>query len=78
MDELDLVSLQGRGVVVDLRGKTRDEEIGGDDFGPYDDKINEQSIVLLASGWGAKRGFTEEYMCRPPWLNVDGAMQLQE
>ena len=78
LDQIDLLSLQGKAVVVNLFDKRPDEEITDGDLRTYDGKIDGQSIVLLATGWGEKRGFTKEYIYHPPWLTLDGAKYLVE
>ena len=76
VDEIDLSSLQGKGVVVDLFSKGPDEGITEKDLRKYDERIGEESIVLLATGWGAKRDFSSEYIYHPPWLTLEGAKYL--
>jgi len=76
LDEIDPLALQGNGVVVDLYEKAPDEGITEEDLRKYDRRIDNQSIVLLATGWGAKRGFTKEYIYHPPWLTLEGAKYL--
>jgi len=76
LDEIDILSLQGKGVIVDLFDKGPDEGITENDLQKYDERIDEESIVLLATGWGLKRGFNDEYLYHPPRLTVDGAKYL--
>ena len=61
-------------VVVDLRHKTDDDEIGPADFEPYRDLLAPGDILLLATGWSRFRGVDEaRWMHHSPYLSKDGA-----
>ena len=76
VDEIDLLSLQGRGIVIDLYNKKPKEEITIHDLSRYDTVLRKNDIVLLATGWGYKRGFTTEYIYHSPRLDVGAAKYL--
>ena len=76
VDAIDLVQLQGPGVIVDLYDKNPDEPITDADLAKYDAGIDDESIVLLCTGWGYKRDFTKEYIYQPPWLSIEAARYL--
>ena len=76
LHEIDLSKLHGKAVVMDLRYKNADEEITSADFERYNDRIDDLCIVLLVTGWGRKRGFSNEYMYHHPYLGREGASYL--
>lgn len=79
IDEIPVEKFQGEAVLVDLRGKIAAKEgIRPEHLKPYEDLIKEGSIVLLNTGWGAKRGFEEEYFHDWPYLTGEAAKWLRE
>lgn len=76
VDKIEPIKLQGTGVIVDLLAKKPKDAITPDDLRDYDEFIKEDSIVLLYTGWGYKRDFTEEYLYHPPWLTEEAAEYL--
>ncbi len=56
VDEIPVERWQGDAVLVDLRGKLDlHQGILPEDLKDYDELIGEDTIVILATGWGAKR-----------------------
>ena len=42
----------------------------------YEDKIKEDTIVLIKTGWYRKRGYTKEYYNDWPYLSKEGSEWL--
>ncbi|MGI6030764.1 MAG: cyclase family protein [Eubacteriales bacterium] len=77
IDQFPVDLYQGEAVLVDLRGKLAPAQgIGPEQLEPYADRIGEGSIVVLCTGWGQKRAFTDEYYKDWPYLNEEGAKWL--
>jgi len=76
LHEIDLSQLHGKAVVVNLRYKNAGEEITPADFEKYDNGIDNSCIVILVTGWGEKRGFSEEYIYHHPYIGREGASYL--
>lgn len=74
VDEFEVENFCGEAVLVDLRGIVKAKEgICAGHFAAYDERITEGSIVILNTGWGKKRGFTDEYYHDWPYLSKEGA-----
>jgi kynurenine formamidase len=78
VDEYPLERLHGQAVPVDLRQLGQEGEISGDVLAPYDGRLGDGTIALFMTGWGAKRGYTDWYINRSPWLSRTGAEWLVE
>ena len=79
IDKMDVALFQGDAVIVDLRSVIHPKEgITSAHLEPYADKIKACSIVLFATGWGAKRSFDEEYQHDWPYLTGEGAQWLKD
>ena len=76
LHEIDLSKLHGKAVVIDLRYKKAEEEITRQELEQYDDKMDGSCIVILVTGWGGKRGFSDEYIYHQPYLGKEGAGYL--
>lgn len=68
--------LIGRAVVLDFRKKKKDESISEEDLKKFDKEIEPDSVVILYTGLCLKRGFNEDYLKYPVWLNQSGAKYL--
>ena len=78
IDRMDVSLFQGDAVIVDLRGRIVPKEgIQAAAFEPYADRIQSGTIVLLATGWGPKRSFDQEYMYDWPYLTGEAAEWLK-
>ncbi len=78
IDEMPVEKFQGEGVLVDLRGKVGAKEgITSEHLKAYEDVIQKDTIVLLNTGWGCKRGFEEEYFHDWPYLTGEVAAWLK-
>ena len=66
IDKLDWVTNFSEGLGLIRKGKK---------WGFIDNKGN---IVIIYTGFGDKRGFNEEYLFHPPWLDLSGAKYLVE
>ena len=65
-DKIAIVTGAERGIVIDLYKKKPREEITVHDLSRYDTVLRKNDIVLLATGWGYKRGLTTEYISFSP------------
>jgi kynurenine formamidase len=72
-----LESFSGPAVFLDMRAQVRaDEPIGPRELEPHADRITPGDIAVLVTGWGERRGLTEEYLMRWPYLGGEGARLL--
>lgn len=79
IDEMDVALFQGNAVIVDLRSVIQPKQgIAISHLEPYADKILPDTIVLFATGWGAKRSFDDEYQYDWPYLTGEAAQWLKE
>ncbi|TBL75110.1 cyclase family protein [Paenibacillus thalictri] len=79
LDEYPVERFQGECVYIPLAGiKGAREPITPADLAPYLDRMNENSIVLLYTGWGEKRAWTKEWVYGSPFLHPDGARLIAE
>ena len=78
LDAIPLESWCGPAFIADLRGLTADARITGAMLEAKLPADLGNRIVLLATGWGAKRARTEEWLRRSPCLSEDGARWLVE
>ena len=78
IDQMDVSLFQGDAVIVDLRGIIQAKQgIEVSRLEAYADRIQPGSIVLFATGWGAKRSFDQEYMYDWPYLTGSAADWLK-
>ena len=78
IDGFNAESFQGEAVPVDLFDIAPNTPISAAHLDPYKDKVHPGDIVLLCTGWGLKRGFTDEYCHQWPFLSREGAEWLLE
>jgi len=76
LSDLSPNDLVGDAIILDFRGKKNDENISGIDLMKYDNRIKQGSIVILYTGFCEKRGFNEDYIKYPIWLDLSGAKYL--
>ena len=76
VDTMPADALIGPATAIDLFDKSADEGIIAADLEPYEGSL--EKIVLLCTGWGAKRSNTDEYLYHSPWLSAEGARWLVE
>jgi kynurenine formamidase len=76
IDKYPLERLHGRGVPVDLRRLGEEAPVTAQVLAPYDGRLTEGTIALLVTGWGERRGHTDRYVNRSPWLDRSGAQWL--
>jgi arylformamidase len=77
IDQVELECFQGRGVVIDLRN-TNSQAVLKEHLEPYADKVKEDDIVLLYTGWSKKRGRTQEYVVDFPYIGESAAQWLKD
>ena len=75
VDQMDLFSFQGRGVVINLKDMDS-PSIGAKQLEPFAGLLHQGDIALLYTGWGEKRAMTAEYMYEWPYITRDGAQWL--
>ena len=76
LDQIPLGQFAGQAVLADCRGVGPDEPLTADKRAATLPMPLADRIVLLATGWGAKRAKTDEWLQHPPYLSPDGAEWL--
>lgn len=76
LDQIPLERFTGLAFIADLRGVKADQALTAEMLSARLPCPLEESIVLLATGWGAKRAKTDEWLHHPPFLSPDGAEWL--
>jgi kynurenine formamidase len=76
LDQIPLERFAGQAVIADLRGSEPDRAITGTILKKSLPPQLEDAIVLLATGWGARRAKSDEWLQHPPHLSPDGAEWL--
>jgi kynurenine formamidase len=76
LDQIPLERFTGQAVIGDFRGATPDEPLTAEKLSAKLSAPLAERIVLLATGWGAKRAKTEEWLRHPPYVSPDGAEWL--
>lgn len=67
VEQMDLTKMQGRGIVVDLRGIGQ-MSIEVEHLEACGGALQAGDIALLYTGWGQKRAMTKEYLYEWPYL----------
>jgi kynurenine formamidase len=78
IDSFDLASFVGTAVIADLRDANPEQPFTSSWLSRRLRVTLEDRIVLLATGWGAKRAATDEWLNRVPYVSPDGAEWLIE
>jgi len=76
LDQIPLERFTGQAVIADFRGSVSDEPLTAAKLAAKLTTPLANRIVLLATGWGAKRAKTDEWLQHPPYLSPDGAEWL--
>jgi kynurenine formamidase len=76
VSDVDLSSLVGPAIVVDVRGKGFHGAITWDDIAPQAGKLSPEVALLLCTGWSQHWG-REEYM-KSPHLSEEAAQKIME
>lgn len=76
LDRIPVERFQGKALYVPLSHKRPGEPITADDLLPFTDRMDDETIVLLYTGWGEKRGWTKEWVYGSPYLSNDAARLL--
>ena len=76
ISDVDLSTLVGPAVVVDVRGKEFHGGITWDDIGPQSEQLGPETILLFCTGWSRYWG-REDYM-KCPHLTEDAARKIIE
>jgi kynurenine formamidase len=75
--QVPIESFAGPALFLDLREAVEPAmEIGPEQLVPRIDDLREGDFAVLVTGWGDKRGVTEEFEKRWPYLGGDGARLL--
>ncbi|MFC5647717.1 cyclase family protein [Paenibacillus solisilvae] len=77
LDQISIERFQGNMVFIPLTKKPA-EPIFVSDLEPYQDRFHPESIVLLYTGWGEKRGWTKEWLFEIPYVSLEAARYLAE
>ena len=78
LHEMPVSGFVGPAAVFDMRHKSAREPITAEDLEASDVEVASGDIALLVTGWGAKLGYTKEWVFESPWLREDGADWLIE
>jgi kynurenine formamidase len=74
IEKLPLEKFAGTAVFLDLRGVVKaDTPINEDIIKPFKDRIDPGDMVLMNTGWSAKRDITEDFLFHWPYVDGSGA-----
>lgn len=77
IDQIPVERFAGPALFMDLREQVEPAmEIGPDQLVSWLDELREGDFAILVTGWGDKRGITEEFLKRWPYLGGVGARLL--
>lgn len=76
VEQMPVEQFAGEAVPIDLFGIEPETPISPEHLEPYKNKIKKDDIVLLCTGWSEKRGYTEDYYFKWPFLSREGAKWL--
>jgi kynurenine formamidase len=74
--ELSLGHFYGACVALDLRGLPPSHPIDADDLRKHEALVTANTLVLLKTGWGEKRGNSREFLTAGPYMSGSGAQYL--
>ncbi|MDF2724239.1 MAG: hypothetical protein K0Q59_3914 [Paenibacillus sp.] len=78
LDRIPLERFQGPALWVDVSHKAPGEAILPADFVGYEERMTEESVVLVYTGWGQKRDWTKEWIYESPYISNEAAHFLAE
>ena len=79
LDRIPPERFQGKALYISLSGqKNAGEPIRADELAPYTGMMDEETVVLLYTGWGEKRSWSKEWVFGSPYLSNDAARLLAE
>lgn len=78
VEQIPVERFVGDAVPLDLFDIDPAEPIGIKHLEPFAEKVKPNDIVLLCTGWSEKRGYTNEYYYKWPFLSREGAEWLVE
>jgi arylformamidase len=79
VDRVPLKAFTGPALFMDLREQVEPAmEIGPRQLESWLGELRPDDFAVLVTGWGDRRGVTEEFLKRWPYLGGDGARQLLE
>ena len=76
LDHIPLESFTGQAFIADFRDAVPDQPLTAELLSRQLTRDLTDHIILLATGWGAKRAKTDEWLHHPPCLSPDGAEWL--
>jgi kynurenine formamidase len=77
IDQVPIERFAGPALFIDLREQVESAmEIGPDQLESWLGELREGDFAILVTGWGDKRGITEEFLKRWPYLGGEGARLL--
>lgn len=78
LDRIPVERFQGRALFVPLGAKAAGEPITAADLEPYAGQMVDDTVVLLYTGWGEKRGWSKEWVYGSPYVSNEAAHLLVE
>lgn len=78
LDRIPVERFQGKALYVPLAGKRAGEAITAGDLQPYADRMDDETVMLLYTGWGEKRGWSKQWVYGSPYLSNEAARLLVE
>ncbi|MFZ0090310.1 MAG: cyclase family protein [Solirubrobacteraceae bacterium] len=77
IDQVPLSAFAAPAVFIDLRDRVEaGDSIGDRELHPLPDLLQAGDIAVLVTGWGERRGLTDEFLKRWPYLDGSGAQLL--
>lgn len=76
MDRIPVERFQGKAVFIPLSHKQAGEAITAADLEPYRERMDDETVVLLYTGWGEKRGWSKEWVYGSPYVSNEAARLL--
>lgn len=76
LDRIPVERFQGKALYIPLSHKKAGEPITPDDLRPYEDRMDDETVVLLYTGWGEKRGWSKEWVYGSPYVSNEAARLL--
>ena len=76
LDRIPVERFQGKALFIPLSHKRAGEPITAADLQPYESRMDDETVVLLYTGWGEKRGWSKEWVYGSPYVSNEAARLL--
>ncbi|MDF2724498.1 MAG: hypothetical protein K0Q59_4173 [Paenibacillus sp.] len=76
LDRIPVERFQGKALYVPLAHKQAGEPITAADLEPYRERMDDETVVLLYTGWGEKRSWSKEWVFGSPYVSNEAARLL--